>query len=340
MRDYRDRIVDEAAEWFARLQDSEAALEERAAFTEWLSASPEHVKEYLLLTALRTDLSEQQSAEGVGQLIERAKPASEANVIAGVFASAAAGSDAPRERRGPIFWGALAASVLLITVVSVWWLHPDANAATYTTSVGEQKSFPLPDGSLVTLNAVSKLKLRFTEQYRDIQLSTGEALFSVAKNPARPFRVLTGDSVIQAVGTRFNVYHRQSSTTVTVVEGTVDVKKTAESAASVRLTKDERALVRPHEAKITVAKTHAAADIAWRERRLVFESRPLAEVVAEFNLYNKELIEIGDRKLDGLEISGSFYANDPHSFVLFLQEAALAEPNIAHGEITLWPIAR
>ncbi len=264
---------------------------------------------------------------------------------------------------------ALAASVTFITLACVWWLHPNANAATYTTSIGEQKSFPHPDGSVVTLNAVSNLQIRYTERYRDVKLLSGEALFTVAKNRQKPFRVLTNDSVIQALGTQFNVYHRRADTIVTVVEGTVEIEafenphpsatlplfpsdaeglgvrnpsgegiKIPGSSQVIRVTKGQRARIGARDVPITVSAVDAAVDTAWRERHLTFESRPLGEVVAEFNLYNEFPIEIQDAALNAINVSGSFNANDPQSFALFLEEAKLARSQVESHRIVLVPL--
>jgi hypothetical protein len=77
----------------------------------------------------------------------------------------------------------------------------------------------------------------------------------------------------------------------------------------------------------------------WRERRLTFESRPLGEVVAEFNLYNEHPIEISDSGLESTQVSGSFNANDPQSFALFLEESRLAKPRMESDKILLMPLA-
>jgi transmembrane sensor len=377
---YHDRIIDEAADWFARLQDTELSSEDREAFADWLSASPEHVREYLALTNLHTDISELPSTRSVGDLIEMARLAHAENVVSlyeqkapapARFSSAGSAIPAPdtgRAGRVKRLVG-LAACIAIITLASVWWLHSNPNTAVYTTSIGEQKSFPLPDGSVVTLNAVSKLRIRYTERYRDVQLLSGEALFIVAKNRLRPFRVLTNDSVIQAVGTQFNVYHRRADTTVTVVEGTVEIRPavsqlpaqnslsqplkpprlapqfTGEGAAVrgssqvIRVTKGQRAHIGAQDAPITVSAADAAVDTAWRERRLTFESRPLGEIVAEFNLYNQAPIEIRDAALNATQVSGSFNANDPQSFALFLEEAKLAKAKVESNRILLLPLA-
>jgi transmembrane sensor len=352
--DYRNRIVEEAADWFARLQDSEVDERTREGFAAWLTASPEHVHEYLALTALQSEIGELSSPRGVDELFRLATTTSDANVVplrAAVPTRAVAlNAESSSSSRSSWLWFGLAASVLLAVFIGVTWLRPDVAATVYTTAVGEQKSFTLADGSVVTLNAVSSLEVKYSARYRDIRLRSGEALFDVAKNPQRPFRVLTADSVIQAVGTRFNVRHRQDDTTVTVLEGRVkvaasavppaagaDIQDASGSANWTPVAAGERAkLAAP--GVIDVATVDANLNTAWRERRLVFESRPLNAVVAEFNLYNPVPLTIRDPVLNEVRISGVFYANDPLSFALFLEAAGLARSQQQERVIELLPV--
>jgi len=339
-RVYRERIVDEAAEWFARLQDDEPGPDDRAAFGQWLRASAHHVREYLSLMALHADIAGLKSTPDAETLIALARSAGVENVtpLSPILPLPSEGRSGDRKalrsaRRRFILPLGLAASVALL-VFGAFWLHTNPDTAGYTTRRGEQKSLTLPDGSVVTLNALSELHLAFTQGYRDIELKSGEALFEVARNPARPFRVRSGDTVVQAVGTRFNVYHRQEDTTVTVVEGAVEVRSGEGRAdmaksAPVRVSRNQRAHVDLKAGaaarRVVVSAADAQAETAWRERRLVFESRALGAVVQEFNLYNDARLVVSDPKLEEVRVSGAFNANDPRSFAQFLQEARLAE---------------
>jgi transmembrane sensor len=75
-----------------------------------------------------------------------------------------------------------------------------------TNPLGQKSKIQLPDGSLVWLNAGSKLAYSsdYNEESRQVQL-TGEAHFNVVKNPNLPFKVLTDELMITALGTSFNV---------------------------------------------------------------------------------------------------------------------------------------
>jgi ferric-dicitrate binding protein FerR (iron transport regulator) len=72
--------------------------------------------------------------------------------------------------------------------------------------VGQISKVFLPDGSLVWLNADSKLQYAssFGEKKRSVSL-TGEAYFEVKNDLAKPFMVKSGNIAITATGTSFNV---------------------------------------------------------------------------------------------------------------------------------------
>jgi transmembrane sensor len=184
----------------------------------------------------------------------------------------------------------------------------------------------------VELNTRSKLHTRFTAAARTVELLQGEAIFKVAKNPQRPFRVLSGPSEIVAVGTAFNVYARTAGTVVTVLEGRVRVSRTNDAAAStprtrtqvdeyaVELARGEQAVIAPQRPIVRTVLEDPEKATAWTERRLIFEETPLAAVTAEFaRYYTAKIIRIADPKLAGLHITGVFDATDPASLVAFLK---------------------
>jgi transmembrane sensor len=94
---------------------------------------------------------------------------------------------------------------------------------TIATETGEQRFVSLVDGSTLELNSRSRVRIRFSDRERDVDLIEGQALFHVAKDVARPFIVKSGTTLVRAVGTQFDVYRKVSGTTVTVVEGRVAV---------------------------------------------------------------------------------------------------------------------
>src|SRR3546814_13438728 len=80
-------------------------------------------------------------------------------------------------------------------------MRPDA----YATHIGERQLAVLDDGSRVSLDAVTKVKVRMKDEARQVELLEGRAKFDVAKDPLRPFTVAAGDKLVVDVGTSFSV---------------------------------------------------------------------------------------------------------------------------------------
>ena len=217
--------------------------------------------------------------------------------------------------------------------------HPDASATQYVTVLGEQRAVVLEDGSVMQLNTDSAVQVRYGANAREIMLLRGEAMFNVRPDPARPFRVRSGEVRVEAVGTRFNVRQRADSTVVTVIEGVVAVESSPAATANDRAMVDgagsAASAARTELAageQLAVAATGTAADVpvavdtrrttAWTQRRVMFDDDPLADVVAEFNRYNRIKLVIRDAVLRERRISGIFNVDDPHAFAEVLTSMA------------------
>lgn len=351
----RDVIAEEAAQLLVELQSPGA--DTRAKLAAWLKTSPEHVEEFLAIAQLWDALPAVSEQPSIEELIELAS--GDGNVVELGPVSQDTGGEAKKDdaaagvglRRWGIGLAAAATIAAVVIVGAIQFLPPAPDPNTYTTAIGEQTSLPLPDGSLVTLNTQSTLRVAYSDQFRDIHLTAGEALFDVTKDPDRPFRVITERAVVTAVGTQFNVRNVADDVVVTVVEGIVDVEATTTTSSAgqvatappatnpppvqpARLTVGQQARVAAGE--VAVVDTAVDRATAWKERRLVFESLTLAEVIDEFNRYNDPPLLIDDPTLRELPISGVFRANDRASFVEFLDTMNLAQSQTrADGTIVL-----
>jgi transmembrane sensor len=231
-----------------------------------------------------------------------------------------------------------AASILILTIAGVagWY----SQRGTYSTDIGEQRSLILADGSTVQLNSRSKVRVRLSEHERRVELVRGQALFQVARNPARPFIVVSSDTRVRAVGTQFDVYQKRQGTVVTVVEGKVAVFERMQPTHSALQPPNNGAVTQSGAARqpiyvsageqlaLTGASPHVAKAVnpavatAWTQRQLVFESTPLADVAEEFNRYNERQLVIRDPALQEFQIDGVFSSTDPSSLVRFLSARA------------------
>lgn len=339
------QIHGEASRWLVEFRTGEVDTETRQQFATWLRTSPEHVAAYLQLSAFWDDASrydpqrkldiEALLADFPAQenVIEFAAVPEARDVIEGPLTTA---SWVENKRRWTAGWAAMVAMVSLAATL-IAWLMLD-NDPRYSTEVGEQRTLRLEDGSIVELNALSEIRVRFSEHERAIDLLAGQALFRVAKNKHRPFIVASGDTYIRAVGTQFDVSRKSSGTVVTVVEGRVSVLP-RESATRTAL--ETISIPRSFElgagqqVKLTSAPqaprprgANVASATAWTQQLLIFESTPLPEVAEEFNRFNTRQLIIEGEALAGFHVSGTFPALDPASlprFLSFLRE----QPGIA-----------
>jgi transmembrane sensor len=333
----RPSAADEAAEWLATLTDSACTAHERQCFVAWLTRSNLHVEEFLRISALTQRLMRPEllPRADIEELVRLATAhLAGASGVTDISARAAATPRAPRQR---LLWVLAACTVpaaaILVLLFARFdppgWLTP-----TYTTSVGELRSVTLEDGSVVELNTQSRLRTRFSAAERRVELMRGEAVFKVAKNPARPFRVAAGFAEIVAVGTAFNVYAQSSRTVVTVLEGRVRVsdhtsalrpnQRVARSDQNLEVASGEQAIIAPHVPIALASIADPKRATSWTERRLIFDETPLATAAVEFARYNARWIRIRDPKLAQLHITGVFDATDPASLVQFVQ---------AYGEV-------
>jgi len=94
------------------------------------------------------------------------------------------------------------------------------------TPFGGKYQINLPDGSKVWLNSASSLRFPalFSGNTREVELY-GEAFFDVAKNPNKPFKVITKDQIVEVLGTQFNInsYSDEETFKTTLIEGSVKI---------------------------------------------------------------------------------------------------------------------
>jgi len=349
------RLAEEAAEWLTRLTEDES-LTCREECVDWLKSSPRHMEEFLLVSTTRhlfRGIDPNRQLDVRKLLAEASSPVVPLRAADGAIggeqeeelrAPSSPSSDRPRRRWRPIvsLAAALAGALILGGVMIVE--NNQHGKETYTTGVGEQRAFRLPDGSLLHLNTLSRVKVHFSEHLRDVYLTQGEALFTVQHDAARPFRVITNSAMVQAVGTQFDVYERSDGTRVSVIQGSVRIVSQpagSNNYGTVRpeirdLTENTKSyvahlptpsfLVAGEQATIATdgkinkgTQLDIASALAWRERRLAFHGTPLSEVAEQFNRYNTLQIHVAGATISGRRITAIFNADEPEALITFLE---------------------
>lgn len=208
-------------------------------------------------------------------------------------------------------------------------------AMTAKTEVGGVRRIDLPDGSVIQLNTDSVVDVEFAPAVRRVRLARGEAHFTVAKNPQRPFVVNAGGVDVRVLGTVFNVRLKAEAVDVLVTEGHVRVgaapdatrtpqaeermpaELTAGQRVSVPLARSQQTETIQTPVKATPAEIRQT--LAWQGRRLDFDATPLSEIVAEINRYNRHQLSIADERLRDRRFGGSFPATDHETVVRMLE---------------------
>jgi transmembrane sensor len=224
------------------------------------------------------------------------------------------------------------AAAILIVCGTIWQMSPYGyEPGYYKTSLGEQKVVELSDHSHIALDARTRLRVRFSSDARIVELLEGQAQFSVAKDPARPFKVEAGSKTIVAVGTVFDVEYVDQQVHVAMVEGKVAVLSQGDQqsgAASdsrpneqtpLELTAGEALSVRADGAATISSKADIEAATAWRQGKVIFRDQTLAEAVHRLNRYSRQQVVVDDPALAQMKVSGVFDSGDAQAFAEAMQ---------------------
>ncbi len=184
----------------------------------------------------------------------------------------------------------------------------------------------LPDGSRITLNLQSKLTCpeKFEKQNRIVRL-TGEALFEVKKDSARPFIIMAGEAGIRVLGTTFTVKaYPGKDVEVAVTEGRVQffrVDSHTGDTLSILLGAGESGVLKPG-AMIPESMTERAPDdLFWANRTLEFNGTPLSAVFAVIEKYYPVKISVSQPSILDCRLSASFANEDPSKILAVIAES-------------------
>ncbi len=320
----RDKRYDEASVWITKM-DNGLAPDEEKALRQWMSVSDEN-RDLLL---------------GMAKLWDKMDTLSR---LSEIFPHPAIQQSEPR-------WRALglAASVLIAVLVGMWGvtkLAPsDLSGAqdtavtaamknTYETAIGEHSTVTLSDGTQLTLNTNSLVTVDYSEHHRLLRLKRGEIHVQVAQDQPRPFSVIVGDRIVQAVGTAFSLeITSDQQIELIVTEGkvlvgvhqkpqgdTVEVTPRVLAPSSVVVAGEEFVLGSAEEEITEVSLEEIEVKLSWRQGNLIFRGESLEVAMAEIGRYTTVEFVIIDDDLKTVRIAGLFRAGDVDGLLATLRE--------------------
>lgn len=276
-----------ASEWMVALIEAPHDQDLRHRFDAWLSADPAHALDWQETSATFTALEDLRRDR-----MARTEPKQ---------------APAPRRHRAVAAVAVMVAALLAIFTPGIW-LRLQAD---HRTSVAEQRTILLPDGSSAQLAPETAIDVAFDGKRRHIRLLKGEALFTVNHQADRTFSVEAGGVEIVDIGTAFDVRLRPNGTDVAVLEGIVDVgAPLATPPAQERLKAGDwlRAV-----AQRPIERGQMPLDdvASWTRKRLVVKNRPVSDIVDALRPYFDGMIFVRGAGLADARLTGVYDLAQP-----------------------------
>lgn len=204
-------------------------------------------------------------------------------------------------------------ALLMAVVVGLIWspnlLRPPPPAWTiYSNPKGQIRRIVLADKSVLRLNGASQVRVVYEDDDRRVGMGQAEAAFTMTPNDDRPFRISSGDRVIEMSGGEINVLRETSQsgahTVLTIRRGQARVYPEDRAAEGFDAGPGQEVSWTDGQDPPMVRKVNAANAFAWESHRLAYDKAPLSEVVADLNRYVARPIRIADPALGQLTYTG------------------------------------
>ena len=308
---------EQALVWFTRSLDAPLSADQQRRLQDWLDARPEHAEAWARVHDLwQADSFEQALRELESNLATTPHPV-------GTSSLAKARKTGPAKSR----WLPWATAATILLTLGTWLGDlPLRLQADYLTATGEQQRITLADGSRLLLGSNSALAADIGTDHRNLRLLRGDLYLEAAHDSQRPLRIKADEALVEVVGTRFSVGLRDDAVTVAVDEGRVRLSNAAGDTSLL----DAGSWQHLRHGRLAERHGQGGADQhGWTEGRLIFQDRPLAEVLKELGRQRvAPILLFGEA--GKLRVSGNYKLDDPETVV-----AALAR--LGNAQLTRLP---
>ncbi|MGB1352219.1 MAG: FecR family protein [Luminiphilus sp.] len=324
-----DRRLQEAGDWIAAIERG-LTKEEESELDSWLSRSTANYQLFMELAQLWDNMEvlnrlsdlfpEPQSEERYPSNRVLSVSAVAASVVVGILLFVTLQTQGIRNP-------ALQDNVLV------------ANELSYDTAIGDHATFELSDGSIISLNTNSHVRVNYTASERLLMLDRGEVHVKVAHDSDRPLSVAVGNKVVRAVGTEFNVEITQDASIELVVTdgvvmvGVLDASDEGASSDTPKLLPQSSTIVGAGEQVLisangqntdsikpeSIERDEIAVKLSWREGNLIFRGESLEEAVYEVGRYTAVEFVFLDEETREVRVAGLFKAGDVEGLLAALR---------------------
>ena len=230
-------------------------------------------------------------------------------------------------------WVKYAAAIIIlicfggvITYLNIYESQSEALAIQYNVKespYGQKTTFDLRDGTIVKLNAGSKLTFAetFSGDERRVFLE-GEAFFNVKRDESQPFVVETKDLATTVLGTSFNIksYKDDDESLVAVVSGKVKVIKTQEGNKALQefllLEKNQMITYNSFQNSLTKIESVPGNILAWKDNVIHFNNADFNTIIKTLTKWYGVEIEVEQNRSFRGRIKNLKYENEKLELVL------------------------
>ncbi len=339
-------MIDENSEtWLSKLQSDDCDAADYEAFRRWYHADEAHRRAFDKARHLQAQLNAVATTPAIVALRERALRATADSAANTADQDAAEPAQFEHQtlseqltrvvrhlaallENGVGRFTVVAASAALAVALAVLWPTPTkVETQFWSTSIGEQKTIALEDGSEVILDTNTQIEVVFSRNARSVELRRGQGFFDVAEDPARPFIVNTNNGRVTVLGTAFTVAQSATALVVTVKEGSVEVMPLSEQAAAQGVADRVVETLSPGEqlsyspTKGVKRRTLAQVDteFQWVAGNLVFNEDNLEDVVSEISRYTQHDIVLQSHELKKIKVNAVFRVGELETFMKALK---------------------
>ena len=210
-------------------------------------------------------------------------------------------------------YAAVVAIMIAVGCISYWQGEVNVKDTFADISVeaplGSKTKLYLPDGTLVWLNAGSRMTYSqgFGVDNRKVELE-GEGYFEVKRNEKVPFFVKTKDLQLQVLGTKFNFrdYPEDHEVIVSLLEGKVELNNLLRKEKEAVLAPDERAVLNKANGLLKVESVTASNASQWTDGYLFFDEELLPDIAKKLERSYNVKIHIANDSLKTFRFYGNF----------------------------------
>lgn len=316
-------MIEQAAAWVARLHADDVTESDWLRLEAWLAADDRHVLAY-------------EEAEGIWAALGSQREAIRLRLDAGPvdnLVELGARRTTPRNWRP---WALAAAPMAAAVAAGLLLIGPalDQRAVTYQTAPGETRDVVLKDGTRIAMNGGSRLTVQLTGDVRRVKMDQAQAAFDVAHDSNRPFLIDVGESQVRVIGTAFDIRRDETTTRVSVSRGLVQVSDLQTPSRAVRLTVGQSVARDDATDTAVVSSVDPATADGWRQGRLTYQDRPLAEVATDLGRAFGTPVVVSAGAAD-LRFTGVLELDDERRVIARLEAFLPVTATRANGQVRL-----